>query len=192
MLRKIVTVAASSALCVVGIAAPAAAAPANEHPDLTPNFSFGVYQPYEEGADAVTYDSRVPEGAKTAIGSIPMPDGSTKIVAKIKGLEPNSEYGAHVHTDPCGPSGDDAGPHFQQVPDPVQPSVDPAYANPENEVWLDFTTDDAGNAVATTQGNWDFEGRMANSFVIHEEHTHTHPGEAGEAGDRLACLNSQY
>ena len=35
-----------------------------------------------------------------------------------------------------------AGPTFQNVVDPVQPSVDPAYANPENEIWLDFRTDD--------------------------------------------------
>lgn len=78
------------------------------------------------------------------------------------------------------------------VPDPVQPSVDPAYANPRNEVWLDFHTDAAGTAVNHATGDWQFRGRNANSFALHEEHTRTAPGEAGAAGARPACLNAQF
>ncbi|GAB2757894.1 hypothetical protein GCM10027174_37680 [Salinifilum aidingensis] len=151
-----------------------------------------MYQPYAEGANAITYDDRVPEGATSHLGSQPLPDGSTKIVVTLTGLEPNREYGAHVHTKPCGPSGSDAGPHFQDVPDPEQPSTNPEYANPDNEVWLDFTTDAAGNATVVEHGDWQLRGRMANSFVIHEHHTLTAPGEAGEAGDRLACMNADF
>jgi Cu-Zn family superoxide dismutase len=54
------------------------------------------------------------------------------------------------------------------VPDPVQPSVDPAHANPENEIWLDLTTDADGAGGATTTVPWGFEsGRRARSVVVH-------------------------
>lgn len=88
-----------------------------------------------------------------------------------------------------GPTGDDAGPHFQHTPDPVKPSVDPAYANPRNELWLDFTTDRVGTARTTSTVDWKFGPRRAHSVVIHEMHTHSDPGHAGTAGARLACLD---
>ncbi|GAB3291874.1 hypothetical protein GCM10027563_30520 [Parasphingorhabdus pacifica] len=161
--------------------------------DLSPRLSHGTYEPYREGAAAVTYDeSQVPAGARAKVLSTPLGNGQTRITVVLGGLEPDREYGAHVHTKPCGATGKDAGPHFQQDVDPVRPSVDPAYANPENEVWLDFRTNSAGHAVSHATGDWQFRGRMANSFVIHEEHTSTAPGEAGSAGSRLACLNAQF
>ena len=39
-----------------------------------------------------------------------------------------------------------AGSHYQHQADPKQPSVNPDYANPRNEIWLDFTTDATGSA----------------------------------------------
>lgn len=189
--------AAAAALFAVPAAVPAgmpgAPAASAQPGDLSPRFSHGTYEPYREGANAITYDEvQVPSGAKAKVASLPTGNGQTKILATLTGLQPNRDYGAHVHTKPCGPTGKAAGPHFQQNPDPVQPSVDPAYANPENEVWLDFHTDAAGTAFTTTTGDWQFQGRDANSFVIHESHTHTAPGEAGEAGSRLACLDAQF
>ncbi len=62
---------------------------------------------------------------------------------------------------PCGATGDAAGPHFQHVPDPVRPSTDPAYANPRNEIWLDFTTDRLGTGFARSTVDWTFAGRWA-------------------------------
>lgn len=191
MTRTITTIAATSVLCMLGVAAPAAAASAQAG-DLKPRFSYGKFQPYSEDANAITYDERVPRGATSHFSSLSLPDGSTKIAVTLTGLEPNREYGAHVHTNPCGPAGSDAGPHFQDVPDPEQPSTNPEYANPDNEVWLDFTTDAAGNATVVEYGDWQLQDRKANSFVIHEHHTLTDPGEAGEAGDRLACMNVDF
>lgn len=190
MSRISITVAATAALLSVA-AAPVASASAPSE-DLSPRLSYGTYEPYHDGAAAVTYDeSQVPAGARAKVLSTPLGNGQTKITTVLTGLQPDREYGAHVHTKPCGETGKAAGPHFQQEVDPVQPSVDPAYANPANEVWLDFRTNSAGTAVSHAVGDWQFRGRMANSFVIHEEHTHTAPGEAGEAGARLACLNAQ-
>ncbi|GAA0538213.1 Cu-Zn family superoxide dismutase [Saccharopolyspora erythraea NRRL 2338] len=154
----------------------------------------GTYEPYKQGAAAVTYDqAQVPPGATAKISSQRLGDGQTEIKIALTGLQPNRTYGAHVHTKPCGPTGEDAGPHFQQKLDPVQPSVDPAYANPQNEVWLDLHTDAQGNANPSAKGNWQFDSRTdANSFVIHQTHTHTEPGKAGTAGARLGCVTAKF
>lgn len=142
------------------------------------------FEPYRPGADAVTYDAgRVPVGAHASVISVPIA-GRTAVALLVSGLRPHTEYGAHVHVRACGPAPADAGPHFQDDPDPVQPSVDPAYANPRNEVWLDLTTDATGVAVSTSVVGWTFGGRQAESVVLHEHHTHI----GGGAGARLACL----
>ncbi|KAA5829153.1 superoxide dismutase family protein [Saccharopolyspora hirsuta] len=172
--------------------------PTQEHPPsheqtASTKQASATYGAFEPGAKAVTYNpALVPTGAKVDLTS-QRTNGRTKITVNVHGLVPNREYGAHVHTKPCGATGEDAGPHFQEKADPVKPSVDPAYANPQNEVWLDFHTDAQGNASATTEGAWSFDTRQdAKSFVIHETHTHTEPGKAGTAGGRLACLNAEF
>jgi len=149
----------------------------------------GSTRPYQQDGAAVTYDPKLaPVGAQLATVAL---SGSkaTSVMLSVQGLLPGRGYGAHVHTKACGPNPADAGPHLQHVPDPVQPSVDPKYANPRNEVWLDFTTDPAGNALVFAKVPWGFGDRKAGSVVVHETHTHTDPGHAGTAGARLACLN---
>jgi Cu-Zn family superoxide dismutase len=76
--------------------------------------------------------------------------------------------------------------------DPVSPSVDPAYANAQNEIWLDFSTDAKGAANATATANWLFRKGEANSVVLHATHTSTEQGKAGTAGDRLACVSGTF
>ncbi len=187
---RIPTAAAAVALAAMTVTAPVATA---EPPDLVPRVSSGTFTPYSEDAAAVTYaPEQVPVGARATLVSTRTPDGRFQLAAVLRGLEPDRDYGAHVHTEPCGPTGADAGPHFQQVEAPEGVSGDPTYANPDNEVWLDFHTDASGNAVTTAFGDWDLRERMASSFVIHQHHTHTAPGAAGEAGDRLACLNADF
>lgn len=141
------------------------------------------FEPYRPGAEAVTYDARVPVGAHASVISLPIA-GRTAVLLLVTGLPPHARYGAHVHVRACGPAPSDAGPHFQDVADPVQPSVDPAYANPRNEVWLDLTADARGTAVSSSVVGWTFGGRQAESVVLHERHTHA----GGGAGARLACL----
>jgi Cu-Zn family superoxide dismutase len=96
-----------------------------------------------------------------------------------------------VHTKPCGRTGDAAGPHYQHTPDPAAsaspPAVNPSYANPDNEVWLDFTTDATGAATSTASHTWTFLDQPR-SIVLHAERTKTTAGQAGTAGARLACL----
>lgn len=177
-------------LALLAITIPTAAAvpdsPPADHAAI--RLVLGSFQRFAPEARAITYNpSLVPIGAQASVLAVSGPHGT--IVSLLpQGLVPNRAYGAHVHTRTCGPSPSDSGPHYQNIPDPHQPSTDPAYANPANEIWLDFTTDPAGNAVAMTKVDWTFTERHAHSVVIHEHHTHTGEGEAGVAGARLACL----
>lgn len=138
--------------------------------------------------EAVTYDrAEVPAGAGIGVIRRATGDGTT-VRLEVDGLLKNRTYGAHVHTEPCGARPAQAGPHYQNEKDPTQPSTDPRYANPRNEVWLDFTTDAQGRATAVSHHDWTFREGGARSVVLHDTRTRTEPGHAGEAGDRLACF----
>jgi Cu-Zn family superoxide dismutase len=156
-----------------------------------------VASPAIAGADRVRaegeltrYDTdAVPEGARARVQAVYTAAGDSIVTLHLWGMAPNTPYGAHAHVNECGATGSAAGPHFQNVLDPVTPSVDPAYANPTNEIWLDLTTDADGNGVAQTKVPWQFSPtRRAMSVIIHVEHTHTGPTDSGVAGARLACL----
>lgn len=146
-----------------------------------------------QGANAVTYDPALaPPGAKLTVTLTPS-DGKTTGKLKVSGLLPNRGYAVHMHTKPCGPTGDAAGPHFQHEIDPAatpeEPSHDPEYANPDNEVWLDVRTDAEGSGTSTAELPFVFTNRVPASVVVHEAtKTATGPGEAGKAGDRVACF----
>jgi len=145
----------------------------------------------DTGVAAVTYDPRVPVGAGVAVFAVSAAAGTT-VALVTRGLLPGREYGAHVHAAACGAVPAAAGPHFQHDVDPVSPSVDPRYANPRNEIWLDLTTDRAGNGFAHSAVRWSLDDRRPGSVVIHETHTHTEPGHAGTAGARLACVTVPF
>lgn len=151
---------------------------------------------YAEGGPgpAFTYDpALVPAGATVEVtGSAT--DAATTTTLRVTGLLPNRTYGAHAHTTACSPAdGAAAGPHFQFSQDPVTPSVDPAYANPQNEVWLDVTTDANGAGEATSTVPWTFpDDRRPASVVLHEMETATHAGHAGTAGSRPACVSVDF
>ncbi|RKS06217.1 Cu-Zn family superoxide dismutase [Nocardiopsis sp. Huas11] len=165
-------------------------------PTTSPAVTASIFMEWDEGAGAVTYDeTAVPVGA-TADVQVRVEAEETGVQFTGTGLEGDRDFGAHVHTQPCGEDPSDAGPHYQDEPDPAatedEPSADPAYANPENEVWLDFTTDADGNAVATATVDWTFREGEARSLVLHDHHTSTEHGEAGTAGDRLACVTVEF
>jgi Cu-Zn family superoxide dismutase len=134
----------------------------------------------------------VPASSRAHVFGLTSETFGTSTALIVAGLLPDREYGAHAHSKACGATGDVAGPHYQNVEDPVKPSVDPAYANPHNEIWLDFTTNATGYGFALSKVDWSFGERRAHSIVIHEMHTHTDPGHAGTAGARLACLNVDF
>ncbi|MGW4109510.1 superoxide dismutase [Actinosynnema sp. NPDC004786] len=138
--------------------------------------------------DLTSYDARVPVGARAEVVAAP-DDGGTVVLLRTSGLLPDRAYGAHVHVNPCGAGPADAGPHYQHVPGGA---TDPAFANPRNEIWLDFTTDGRGRGQALARVDWRFGERRPGSVVLHEEHTHTEPGHAGTAGARVGCLTVPF
>jgi superoxide dismutase, Cu-Zn family len=143
---------------------------------------------------ARTYDPALaPEGA-TMSSETGAEGGGTKLTVSVKGFVPNRSYAVHAHVNPCGPTGEAAGPHYQNNPDPMatafRASTDPAYANPQNEMWLDLRTDPTGSGTATTIVPWKISNRGPFSAVVHEGmQTMTAPGVAGTAGGRIACLD---
>jgi Cu-Zn family superoxide dismutase len=149
----------------------------------------GSFAPYSAGATAITYDAAlVPAGARATV-MITTTTRDTETQLTVKGLRPNRAYGAHLHTNPCGAEASTAGPHYQHQIDPSAsasaPSENPSYANPRNEVWLDFTTDAHGDARSVATQQWTFDARKPRSLVIHAEATST---TAGHASARVACL----
>jgi superoxide dismutase, Cu-Zn family len=182
-------------------AAPAAATTASSASPTTGGSggtgAEGVLAPPERATTAVTYNPALaPEGATIKV-DVNARGGSTEVRLDVRGLLPSRGYAAHAHVNPCGPTGDVAGPHFQNQVDPAaapgKPSTDPAYANPQNEIWLDLRTDGAGAGGSRVEVPFTFTGRAPASVVIHEaETTGTAPGQAGSAGARLACITVPF
>jgi Cu-Zn family superoxide dismutase len=199
--RKPFTIAAFAALAAFTplacsanqSAAPAAPRSSSSGPTALQLKGEGALAAPAPAAKAVTYDPALaPVGAKLAASMIPS-GTSTQVKFTVSGLTPNRGYAVHAHTKPCGSTGKVAGPHFQNRVDPAatpdKPSSDPAYANRKNEIWMDLTTDAKGSAQATTDVPFTFTDRAPASVVIHKDMaTHTEPGKAGTAGDRIACL----
>lgn len=141
---------------------------------------------------AVTHDPKVvPPGAMARVTE-KAANGKTTITLTVSGMLPNRGYGAHVHIRPCGVHPEDSGPHYQHQQDPKTPSTDPSFANPSNEVWLDFATTASGEGFATATLDWTFDARRPHSVVIHAMRTATAAGTAGTAGARAGCINVDF
>ncbi|GAA1904839.1 hypothetical protein GCM10009837_30480 [Streptomyces durmitorensis] len=135
-------------------------------------------------SSAITYDTKlVPAGSSIEVEQRGRP-GDMRVKVRVKGMKPGYAYGAHVHQKQCGADPAAAGGHYQHRVDPVQPSEDPAYVNPENEVWLDFTAGGGGSGAASARHDWEFRPGGAGSVVLHREQ--------GGAGDRVACFTVPF
>lgn len=172
------------------------AAPTTAGSEVT-NRQVGVLAAVDVADVAFTYDPEAaPPGAELEL-EVVEGEGTTTVRLTAARLQPDRGYAVHAHTDPCGKTGADAGPHYQHEVDPKatpdQPSTDPAYANPRNEIWLDLTTDGEGNGTAETTVPFDFGDRVPASIVLHEHPTTaTEPGKAGTAGGRVACFTAPF
>ncbi|MEU2391009.1 superoxide dismutase family protein [Streptomyces sp. NPDC007369] len=146
----------------------------------------------DTGYGAVTYaPGTVPLGSRIRVTER-IGEHGTWIELRLEGVKADRTFGAHVHAKPCGADPADAGAHYQDAVDPVQPSVDPVYANPRNEAWLDLTTDAHGHGSSQTSVGWRIRAGEAASVVVHEHATATMAGHAGSAGPRLACLTVPF
>lgn len=117
--------------------------------------------------------------AGAAVQVVKTASGTTKFVLQVHGVDAaaGTTFGAHVHQNPCGVSGADAGPHYQHVGAPG--SLE------DREVWLDFTVNAAGNGHAQTTRSWTIDDTSPRSVIIHQLPT----APDGAAGPRLACID---
>lgn len=151
----------------------------------------------ENAQGAVTYDPELaPVGAGMTVSSKES-EGQTAVTLAVTGLVPDRGYAAHAHVNPCGATGDAAGPHFKNRMDPAagpdESSTDPTYVNPDNEIWFELQTNADGAGADTATVPFVFAERAPGSVVIHAEpSTATAPGQAGEAGGRVACLTVPF
>jgi Cu-Zn family superoxide dismutase len=191
---------ALTAVASTGVAAAAVlalAAPALAGADVVR--AVGDVFRYTHAAAPVPPQATVPEGATARVHSVATPDGRTIVTLHVKGFAPSTEYGAHAHVNRCGdptkdPAGMAAGGHYAHVPANAEmPPTHPAIANPQNEVWLDLTTNAAGTGHAKAVVDWQFRPQpTGRSVIIHERHTSTADGSHGVAGKRVACLDVDF
>jgi Cu-Zn family superoxide dismutase len=111
-------------------------------------------------------------------------DGGLQITLSVSGLPAARGFGSHLHKLACNNMS--AGGHFQHMPAAAADAAvsDPAFANPSNEVWLDFTTDDAGAAMSSASVSWIPPDGGAAAIIVHDRLT----SDGGIAGPKLACL----
>jgi hypothetical protein len=98
-------------------------------------------------------------------------EGRTTVSLDMTGLEPSSEYVAHLHTGGCDQA-DPGGPHFKFNAN--------GGAEPPNEIHLKLRSKANGAASATATSNREVPVGEAGSIVVHEADTeHTTAGTAG-------------
>ena len=107
------------------------------------------------------------------------PGGNEQITLQVTGVDApaGTEFGAHVHVNPCGATGAAAGGHYAVAGDgPLQ----------NREVWLDLRVDAHGRGHAIATRGFRIENRADRSVTIHAVGT---DHETGGAGARLACID---
>jgi Cu/Zn superoxide dismutase len=117
------------------------------------------------------------------VATIKRTESATVVKARVRGLEPDTTYGAHLHNAPCSDPNPGGG-HYKQ--DPAGPSV------PPNELWLSSTRDPMAGITANSRGVTRGRGKAdwvarpeAQSVVIHS----IPPGGTTAGGPKIACAD---
>lgn len=122
-------------------------------------------------------------GVEFDIHGVQTPSGKTILSLRATGFAADlagQTFGAHVHVNPCGPTGAAAGPHYINF---ALPATDVE----AREVWLDLTVNADGTATARAKRDWVFNS-TAQSVVVHALPT----ASTGVAGPRLACTDAGF
>ena len=117
-------------------------------------------------------------GGQASVHAVATASGKTIVTLHVSGLPANRSFGSHVHILACDDN--KAGGHYRNVPS------DPA--SPDNEIWLDFTTNAAGAGEAHATVDWVIRDGGAKAVVIHNATTNS----GGVAGPKLGCLNVDF
>jgi hypothetical protein len=100
-------------------------------------------------------------------------DGATTVSLDASGLEPDTEYVAHLHTEGCDQA-EPGGPHFKFNADGGDESP--------NEIHLEFHSDATGGGKAKASSDREVPAGEAGSVVLHEaEADHMTSAGSGEA-----------
>ncbi|HEU5063832.1 MAG TPA: hypothetical protein VFT79_11890 [Solirubrobacterales bacterium] len=107
-------------------------------------------------------------------------DGGTVVSLSVSGLEPKTQYIAHLHTGGCNQA-DPGGPHFQFEKGGSE--------EPPNEIHLRFTSDAKGNGEATASSKREVPIGEAGAVVLHVDDSHGHPEDQPQHAhsDKIAC-----
>lgn len=128
-------------------------------------------------ADAPAADSKVDGEAE-----LTRSNSGTKVSISVTGLEPKTEYMAHLHAGGCDQA-DPGGPHFQFEKGGAE--------EPPNEIHLEFSSNAAGEGEAEASSKHEVPIGEAGSVVIHtaEEESH-HETAASETADAETVMAS--
>ena len=159
--RTTVPLAAAALLALAVGSSPAAASAERAHSSGT----------FTAAGPAFTYStsSLVPVGSTAEVRVVETAAGTTVATLHVRGLASRKTYTVHAHTGSCSSSSASSGGHYQHV---VGGAVDD-----ENELWLGFTTNLAGNGSAQSVVGWEFRPGAALSVTFHQG-----------GATRVACL----
>jgi hypothetical protein len=130
-----------------------------------PDNAYGSTNPFSDAAATVS--------ARTVGGT------GVQVALDVSGVAAAGQrFGAHVHQNPCGSTGDIAGGHYK--------NTDALGSLRHQEIWLDFTVDESGSGGAVATREWALSGPR--SVVLHLLTT----ANDGTAGARLACINVDF
>lgn len=132
------------------------------------------------GPDYV-YGANALSGATATVSAADLGSDATQLALAVSGVDApaGTEFGAHLHVNPCGAAPSAAGGHYTNAD--VQSDT-----LRQREVWLDFVVDANGNGRSVATRDWTPTNRAARSVVIHVAGT---DHETGVAGARLACID---
>lgn len=174
----------------------------NNEPEGTADGRTRPDNPMPEPADLAA-PGQAPEGASaqiaptqgnTAAGSVSLTaeEDGVRLTGVVQGLEPNSEFGFHVHEkgDCSAPDASSAGGHFNPM--------STEHGNPEGEVhhagdMLNIKSDDQGVAQIDTlaRGATLHSGQptdvLGKAVVVHEKADDYTSQPSGNSGSRIAC-----
>lgn len=109
--------------------------------------------------------------------------GGTVLSLSVSGLEPKTEYMAHLHTGGCDQA-DPGGPHFQFEKGGAE--------EPPNEIHLEFSSNAAGEGEAEASSKREVPVGEAGSVVVHtvagESHHEAAADDGGEVDTVMAAL----
>jgi len=131
-----------------------------------PDFAYGSGNPFA--------------GASVAVHVVKTGNDETRVTLHLGGVDApaGQRFGAHVHQNPCGANGLDAGGHYQHAG--ATGSLE------ATEVWVDFTVNKGGNGHSSATRPWVLDEMGPRSVIIHALPT---APDTGLAGARLACID---